>query len=191
MRDIKELRPKIEAKLNELMLAREWNLVNDGMFYQLYQKGDIKLRLGVEAIYPFQGSRYPDGYWIKIDYSPARRLKVKIDGDTFTIDDKKLGEKIDEVCAIIRERRALFAKREKDAIENDNKAEVFAIKIGELLPLYQVTPSNKNVARVALPGCSVFITSNDNETYSIVLDGALLSTGEELPLFIKTLAEFS
>ena len=183
-------------KLVELMQARGWIAEGDRVFYQRYQKDGVAINLGVDAIYPFPGSQYPDGYRIVFEQRPKRRLKVEIvEGSPsnvgFSIDEKKLDKKIIEICAMISEKKTAYANMKKETAENKERAVEFAAEIGKMLPLYKVIPSSSNVATVKLPGGSILVTGNPNNTYCIVVDYSLIATEGELSKLVTTLAKFS
>lgn len=194
MSELKAMEARIEDKLQELMEARGWEL-SDSEHYIIYRKDGITIDMEVDSVGYW---RAPTGYQIIFYRSRQYNRRFKVDivpgrltEGTFTIDEKKLDKKIEEVCAILRERDEAYRKREKQTEEREKEAVEFAAAIGKLFPLYKATPYKNNCAELELPGGDVFITGTAGGDYYVKVNFSLISNAAELPTLIRTLAEFS
>ena len=180
--DKKTVKPKIVAKVEELMKARGWDC-SEG-YTNTYAKDGISINVKVEGI---GYSRWTDMYRIAFyRYRYYNRFfKVAIcnpsgDDPTFTVDETKLDRKIAEVSAILKERK-----------ESEQTAVEFATEIGVMFPQYKATPLYMNAANVELPGGRAAITRDAKGFYFIKLHFLMLAAEAELVELIKTIAQHS
>lgn len=195
MTDRIAMETRIETKLQELMEERGWEL-SDSEHYIIYRKDGITIDMEVDSVGVW---RAPTGYQVIFYRSRqySRRFKVAIDesdydNPTFTIDEKKLDKKIEEVCAILRERDEAYRKREKQTEENEKRAVEFAAEVGAMLPGYRVEAVRPRTAHL-FAHCDSFIsiTKDHAGTFHLAMEHHLIVEEGELPGLIETLAEHS
>ena len=181
MSDLRALKPKIEARLQELMEANEWTPHDRGGFGTDWKKGDITIQTYVDAIYPYQGSRYVTGYWVVIACSVKRRFKVNIiEGNltagSFSIDEKKLTKKIEELCAMLEERKSVYDKEQDDTT-------AFCYTISRLLKSQNVRPSHSTMAIARIRDIRVVVRDEGDGNLSCEFSRVIIPQNKLKELF--------
>lgn len=172
MADLKLMEARIEAKLQELMEARGWD-GSDHSWYITYRKDSIPIDARVERIGEYTVTGYQILFYSYRQYN--RRFKVDIDesdydNPTFTIDEKKLDKKIEEVSAILRERDESYRRREKQTEKNEKKAVEFAAEIGTLFSGYKATASTPTSADIEVGDNTIRVEQKGDVYYCTICD---------------------
>lgn len=187
MANLKALRSEIEKKLQELMKTRGWD-GGDSSWYTTYRKGSVALDVRVDSTGDYTVTGYQIVFYSYCTYN--RRFKVTIDRDSFAIDEKKLDRKIEEVCAILRERDEAYRKSERRTEERETKAVEFAAEIDNLLPGYRIEGVSPGTANLFVDSEAVIsITKVQLCMFHLTVKYPLIASERTLAKLVETLTD--
>ncbi len=192
--DMKELRPGIETRLARLMKERGWE-GGDTSWYTTYRKDGISLDVKVDSVGDFRCTGFQIVFYSYKQYNCRFKVNIakgNLTARSYTIDEKKLDKKIEEVSAILRGRDEAYREREKRQEENEKKAVEFAAEVGNLLPGYRVEAISPRTANLFVDSESfISVTKVQPYMFHLAIKHPLIAGERNLPGLIKTLAEHS